>query len=74
MNDKLFDPNSCYNEEILTTEDSTADTVAEHKAEEYLDTILENEIEHYFAYLRQDEIFEDRRNPYTDTERKKKKQ
>jgi regulator of telomere elongation helicase 1 len=38
-----------------------------------VDTFLENEIEHYYVYLKQDEIFEDRRNPYSEEERNRKK-
>ena len=39
----------------------------------FLDSILENEIQHYFVYLKQDEIFEDRRNPLSEAEKKKLK-
>ena len=41
--------------------------------EENYDTFLENEIDHYYVYLKQEEIFEDRRNPYTKEQRILKK-
>jgi hypothetical protein len=41
--------------------------------DQYGDDLLENEIDHYYCYLKQEEIFEDRRNPYTEEERNKKK-
>jgi hypothetical protein len=31
-------------------------------------SFFENEIDHYYCYLKQDEIFEDRRNPFTEKE------
>ena len=40
---------------------------------DYETFLLDNEIEHYYCYLRQEDIFEDRRNPYSEHEKAKKK-